>query len=244
MFRVLVIATGIASAASIAVPAAAQQRLDSGSALTAPVPGRTQAPERPSASGWTVFGIELGFFTGGALSMTGALLASEALARDPSDDHGYGPLLALGVLTVTGGATVGSGLGFNRLARDNRWDPHAGWGAAGVLPGMMEGLALAGGIALSADPEMALPGRLAATGAGMLLGGATGYAIFRAMSERRGNAGFETLAFWAGFFTGEVAGIMLTADSGTGARDRAGVMLLMTAAGGALGTALIHLILR
>ncbi len=208
---------------------------------------RTAVSEDPVANdavGWAWFGGQLGFFVGGAAGAAGTIAVARSLPEpDPAapdaSQHGPYPLLALGAATLTLGGTVLGAWGLHELAADGGWDADAGWGASGVLPGVMEGIALAGGTVMLADRDAPLGPRLSALALGTVGGGALGYALFRQMGRARGGAAWETAMFWVGFLVGEVAGIVAS-QSGPERHDH--LVLLGAAAGGALTTAATHLL--
>lgn len=191
------------------------------------------ATQRRGLGGWTAFGGELGFFSGTA--------TTTALILALADGDGTAAAAAgVGSLVVTIGGTVLGAWGFRRLAASGAWDRHDGWGAAGVFPGLMGGLVLAGGGLVAATGDSATPAlRLSVVGLGAGLGATIGYFAFRAMSRARGDAGWEHLTFWLSFFACEV--VALVATAGTGQKN-VGLGLFLTGVGATMGTAFMHLL--
>ena len=202
-----------------------------------------ESPKSGRGVGWGTFGGELGFMTGTALTAA-AIVASLPEEGAPPDDPGAGPAIALAATVGTIGLTIGGAALFANLAVEHEWNLHQGWGAAGIFPGAMEGIAIAGGFVNIAGVDATLQERIAAMIIGIVGGGATGYVLFREMSRARGSASWETLAFWCGFFTAEVAAIIALSDADMSLGDKNATMLLTTAAGGLIAPAIIHFLLR
>lgn len=199
------------------------------------------SPKAGRAVGWGTFGGELGFFSGTALTAL-AIVASLPDEGEPPD--ATGPALGLAATVGTVGLTIGGAALFSNLAVDGEWNLHQGWGAAGIFPGIMEGIAIAGAFANLGGADISLGERLGALLVGVVAGGATGYVTFREMSRARGSASWETLAFWCGFFTAEVAAIVALSDSTMPLGDQNATLLFTTAAGGVIAPAIIHFLLR
>jgi hypothetical protein len=186
-------------------------------ALATPMPAR-------DPGGWTMFGAQTGFFlataVGGGLAYVAASGTSPALQT----------AAIIGTPVVAIGLTVAGAFGARALALRFGGDRAAGWGAAGVWPGAFLGLAMATAAVATIDPTARVESQVLAAALGVGLGGAAGYAVFRAIASERQRVGWSFVGFWTGFLAGEVAGIV--AQSGTGS---AVPMLLCAAAGGFTG---------
>ena len=193
------------------------------------------ATQRTGLGGWTAFGGSLGFFSGTA--STTAL----ALALADSGDGSAAAAVGVGSLLLTVGGTALGAWGFRRAAANRTWDRHDGWGAAGVFPGLMGGLMLAGGGFVAATGRSATPAlRLSVAGLGAGLGGTIGFFAFRAMSRARGDAGWEHFAFWMSFLACEVVALVTTAGND---QETVGMGLFLVGVGASMGTAFVHLLL-
>jgi hypothetical protein len=198
---------------------------------------QARTPARAEARGWRAFGAELGFLAGGA-GCAGVIVG--IAASDAADgDVSYGLAGAPACLLLVPGAMVGGLFALGHGATRHGWGRDSGWGAAGTIPGMVEGVALAGGILLLAEPEPSEPLRWVVMGLGSLAGAVGAYFLFDLISKSLGSATVELACLWAGVLLGEVVGLM--AFQGEGRRAQGDALTLVAAAGGgALSLAIAH----
>lgn len=204
------------------------------------------APPR-SRAGWAAFGVQTGFLAGG---LGGAALIISSIDDAPpsttgavSGDDGPPPA-ALAVLGLTLGGAVGGGFLFDALADNGDWDPAAGWGAAGIWPGLFFGVALSGGVLNSIDSHPAPAAAIPTVALGAIGGAALGYLVWHDIGAHKRLPGWILLMTWGASFLFEMAGIGIASGMDGGTRDNGGIMLMTTALGTVVGNGLGMLVIH